>query len=181
MTKARSLRRSSKEARAPILDIEVTREIIDAAMRQNSRYCMIAEAIKAQYPQFTHVSVDLQTIRFSNAIRGLRHAYLTPRLCQLALVNFDQGNRLRPFKFKLRGAHTTAMIRTNRQKGKPLRERMRLGRRRMVGDPNSAHSVPETIGGKPMPRPSKPWYPSSEMREFGMRVLGNPNDVLAKE
>jgi len=55
-----------KDARSPVLKVAVDRPAIDIAIRNDSRHCLIAEAIKLAYPKFTHISVDLQTIRFSD-------------------------------------------------------------------------------------------------------------------
>ena len=173
-----AIRRSLKRTqRAPILTVNVTREIIDTAIKENARHCMIAMAIREQYPTFAHIAVDLQTIRFSDPEKGLRYTYLTPRIVQQALVLFDQGHRCRPIEFKLRGAHTSAMQIINRQKGRPMRERIRLGRRRMIPDPKSPSAVPETIGGRPPPRDTaRSVTLASSRREFGLRSL-SPADL----
>ena len=173
-----NVRRSLKRVgRAPIISVSITREIIDTAIRENTRHCMVAMAIQAQYPKYTHIAVDLQTIRFSDPERGLRYTYLTPRAVQQALVLFDQGHRCRPIEFKLRGAHTSAMRMINRVKGRPVRERIRLGRRRLVPDPNSRKAVPETIGGPPPPRDTaRSVTLASNRREFGLRAL-SPADI----
>lgn len=94
--------------RAPRLDVAVDAQTIEDAIPRDSSHCMIAEAVRRAYPTAKSISVDLQTIRFSDAAHGLRYTYLTPRVGQLALINFDMGNRPEPFSFKLRNGMVTA-------------------------------------------------------------------------
>jgi hypothetical protein len=60
---------------------------------------MIAEAIKATIPKAKRVSVDLATIRYS--VDDKRLVYLTPRPAQIKLLQFDNGEKLYPFNFRL--------------------------------------------------------------------------------
>ena len=148
----------------PILQAFVSHERIQEAIRSNDGHCLIAEAIKRAYPRYTYVSVDLQTIRMTNKAERLRYIYLTPRIVQAALVAFDQGKSVRPFKFKLRGAHTVAANMANRQLGKSVGQRLKLGRRRVV--PNGSKH-PETVGGRALPK-----HPSANRdRKFGIRAF----------
>lgn len=85
-------------AMAPRPTVQVTRQIIEAAKRRDSSHCMIAEAIKLAVPNATSVAVDLQTIRWTDRERNLRYIYLTPRIGQINLVKFDQGDEdIEPF------------------------------------------------------------------------------------
>jgi hypothetical protein len=129
---------------------------------------MIKEAIKAGHPQFSHTAVDLQSIRMTDLAKGLRYIYLTPRMVQQALVAFDQGLRMRPFSFKLQGGHTVASFVRRKIKGKTVRKRVKLGKRKLV---TSGRSVPNVIGGKPTP-PVLARHPSaSNLRKFGVRAF----------
>jgi hypothetical protein len=136
---------------------------------------MIVDAIQEKFPKYSHVTADLQTIRFSDKAKGLRYIYITPRLCVIALINFDRGKRTRPFKFTLRGAHTVAMVLSNRQIGAPIETRTRarahrLGQQRIVqGSSRGRNRAPrlEMIGGRAPPRPVS----ASTKRVFGMRAL----------
>jgi hypothetical protein len=83
--------------------------MIDVAVRANSGHCMVAEAIKIRIPDARVVSVDVQTIRWSNAKRRLRYMALTPRSVQAAIINFDQGLKPKPFKFRLTHAQVAYM------------------------------------------------------------------------
>jgi hypothetical protein len=69
--------------------IKVTEEDIATAMPKDSGHCAIADAIARQIPDAKSVTVDLQTIRWSDATH--RYTYLTPRKAQTFLVAYDQG------------------------------------------------------------------------------------------
>lgn len=79
--------------------LHISDEIIDRAIRADSGGCVIADAIKAQVPNATAVTVDLATIRFSDKPAGKRYIYLTPDAAQLCVFAFDRG--LRPAAQKL--------------------------------------------------------------------------------
>lgn len=92
---------------SPKVDLQVTEDIITKAVRADSTSCMIADAVKAQVPGAKFVTVDLQSIRWTDPVKGLRYTYLTPSNAQGALVMFDQGFECEAFTVKLRGAHVT--------------------------------------------------------------------------
>jgi hypothetical protein len=94
---------------APRATVEVDEATIQAAIPNDSSHCMIAEAVKAAFPGAIRVSVDLQTIRFSDPVKRLRYVYLTPRAAQVALIRFDGGERPDPFSMRLQGGQVTAM------------------------------------------------------------------------
>lgn len=98
-----------KVMKAPRVSVEVTPEIIADATREDSGHCMIAEAVKAALPHARQVSVDIQTIRYSDPRTRARYIFLTPRLAQSALVAFDAGEEIEPFKVQLRNPHITTM------------------------------------------------------------------------
>lgn len=87
--------------------IHVTADLIAAAIPRDSSHCMIAEAVHETVPTASHISVDLQTIRFSRRDQRKRYTYLTPRIAQLALVAWDAGVRPEPFAFTLRAPQIT--------------------------------------------------------------------------
>jgi hypothetical protein len=95
----------SKSKKSPRLDIPVPQDIIDTSTERDSSHCMIADAIRRAVPKATYISVDLATIRFSDMAAGLRYVYLTPRSAQAALLAFDHGEKPKPFKVRLEGAH----------------------------------------------------------------------------
>lgn len=71
--------------------LDITAEIINAAVPKDSSHCVLADALKAAVPNATRVSVDLATIRFTDPESQRRYVYLTPAPGQAILVNFDQG------------------------------------------------------------------------------------------
>ncbi len=164
--------------RAPWVVIDVSDERIKEAVPRDSSHCMIAEAVKASYPGAAKVSVDLQTIRFSDPKRGLRFTYLTPRVAQVALIKFDQGILPEPMSFRLRGGMVTRagsrlpktpaspeMIEQRKKASKKGQEQ--LAKTRLVHR-DSAHSdsVPDRIGGR-----TPPTTPFAKRRAFGLRGL----------
>jgi hypothetical protein len=84
--------------------IPVEQRHIDQSMERNSSHCMTGEAIRSAIPDATHISVDLQTIRWTR--KGLRYCFLTPHICQDNIIAFDQGERdaIKPFELKMRPA-----------------------------------------------------------------------------
>lgn len=168
--------------RSPRLDVAVDAQTIQDAIPRDSSHCMIAEAIKAAFPTATRVSVDLQTIRFSDPGRGLRYTYLTPRIGQLALIRFDTGDRPEPFSFRLRnGMVTASSTRPPLQKQsaehvekaaasrKATAEKVRAMSATLVnrhGAANVGGSVPEVVGGR-----TPPLTTFARRRAFGLRAL----------
>ena len=71
---------------------------------------MIADAVREALPEVKSISVDLQTIRFSDPGRGQRYTYLTPMIAQDYLVAFDEGQPLEPFEFRLNSPVQTTYI-----------------------------------------------------------------------
>src|SRR5688572_3877236 len=96
----------SKRTNAPRLKVEVTKDIIDHAVERNSNHCMLADALKASHPHLKFISVDIQTIRATDLEKRQRYVWLTPRSTQLAIINFDQGQRPAPFSYQLREGQT---------------------------------------------------------------------------
>lgn len=88
---------------SPRLELEITDEQWQDAVQSDSGGCLIADAIKKQYPQLSRITVDMATIRASDQKRGLRFNYLTPADAQHCLLAFDQGWRnpiKRPIKVR---------------------------------------------------------------------------------
>jgi hypothetical protein len=126
--------------------ITVTQEILDRACRANAHRCMIAEAIKEQVPGAQRVAVDLRTIRWSDPKKGLRYVYMVPPIAADALIRFDKGMSLRPFRFRLANAHVTSMMIGNKENPKRAHQ---LGRPRLVRTPKQIRegSSGDIIGG----------------------------------
>ena len=97
----------SRTARAPRVKLVITEELIAAAVPRDSNHCMIADALKVARPDAKAVSVDLATIRFTDPEKGLRYTYMTPRIAQVCLVNFDREIKPVPFDFVIRSGQVT--------------------------------------------------------------------------
>lgn len=143
---------------------------------------MIAEAVKNCVPRAKNVSVDLATIRFTDKDTGERYVYQTPAGAQAALVNFDQGNKPEPFKFRLA---TLFQIRP-----KPIGRRSpTLGIGVSRDDTQNPDlpvksrphvSAPVKIGGLPIPRSILGGGKGGITRRFGLRTLpsGTPGGKM---
>jgi hypothetical protein len=93
---------------APHVTLNIAQEIIDVAVVADSSHCIYADAVKAACPWATHISVDVQTIRFTDPRRGLRYTYLTPRSAQIGIIKFDQGHGdIQPHRVQLRNGQVT--------------------------------------------------------------------------
>lgn len=154
-----------KLGRAPYMDVSITDEVIKDGVSRDSGHCMIAEAVRAVRPNAAYISVDLQTIRFSDMVKMERYTYLTPRNAQVALVKFDQGIMPEPYVFKLRSGHVTRAGKSKEQneaaQKKSASKRMAYMRKPGQG----GGKIPERVGGKP---PPKSW---GRRRSFGLRSL----------
>ena len=53
--------------------LDVTAELIATAIPRNSGHCMIADALRAAIPSARFISVDLQTIRWSDPETNRRY------------------------------------------------------------------------------------------------------------
>lgn len=95
--------------------IEVTEADIEAAVPKDSGHCAIADAIGRQLPGVTNVTVDLQSIRWTDREAGERYTYLTPRVAQALLLDFDNGDRdyCQPMTFRLDKPVHTAPIKSS--------------------------------------------------------------------
>jgi hypothetical protein len=76
---------------SPTLELRITAEQHERAVQSASGGCLIADAIREQYPHLTKVTVDMATIRASDRKTGKRYTYLTPPIAQHLLLAFDQG------------------------------------------------------------------------------------------
>ena len=168
-----------RRPRSPKISVNVTEEIIKESTLRDSSHCMIAEAVRAAYPDAQRVSVDLQTIRLSDPKKGLRYTYLTPRTGQVALIRFDQGELPEPFTMQLRGGQVTTAnpkknLGTDAQKKRfaetqAQREQRRaaLDKARLVSTNGERDgTVIERVGGK-----TPPLSTFARRREFGLRGL----------
>ena len=150
-------------------DYEVTAELLERAVRKDSRHCLVAEAIKAAQPELRNVSVDLATIRYTDPKRGKRLVFLTPLRAQAAIISFDAGvpaERWEPFTFHL--------PRKAVQEHEAKQTTSRKDRARRVVKVNGARGVPQVKGGEPLPHTigaSGNGVRVGRRREYGLRAL----------
>lgn len=160
------------------IEVAITEENRQRAIRSNSGGCLIADALKSQ--GFKRVEVDMAMIRLTDPDAGLRFYYMTPPDAQNLLVCFDNGwplaiDRIRlrkPVKvlpireggyFKSAAARATRLAELERKEtaGTLNRtERIALANMRRTPAPRPRNPGPATIdkdgivvGGRPPLRP----------------------------
>ena len=188
----------AKIPRGPTLTVKVTKEVMAHAQQRDSSHCMVAMAVKDAFPSASSIAVDLQTIRFSLAEKRIRCTYLTPRIAQVAIIQFDQGVMPQPFSFKLASPHVTSMYRrlfidtprqrlTDKQKAALAKAQANNpthieGKRRKVDVPDhpelakrrladrGPNQIPQPVGGSWQGHPV-PAMASGKRRAFGLRAM----------
>lgn len=105
--------------KTPRLVIDVTQDIIARAVKADSRTCMIAEAIKINHPEFVNIQVDIRGIRVTDPGKNLRYVYMMPFTAGNALLMFDQGAAVIPFK--VRTVQAAQVVRHNSHPKNPLK------------------------------------------------------------
>jgi hypothetical protein len=153
------------------LRIEVTPEIIDTAVPANSGHCMISDAVKSAATRKSirlgKVTTDLQTIRFSDLDKKVRYICFTPRVGQLALLQFDHGVKPEPFSFQLRPIQ---IIEQQHRERKATADKPGKGPSKPTLATRDKHGtgVPVIIGGQAL-------VSVGLRREFGLRQMGTPS------
>lgn len=111
------------------LEIEITEENYKRAVTAASGACIVADAIKAAYPQFTTVKVNVATIRVTDPETGEKGTYLTPPSVGQTLLYYDQGwdEKKLPKKLRIRDLVRVTPI-TRSTSSKKARESKRLKR-----------------------------------------------------
>jgi hypothetical protein len=147
---------------APRIFLSLTPKIIEEGTQRNSNHCMVAEALRAKYPELTHIAVDIQTIRATDKKKRERYVWLTPRVVQQMIVDFDRGQKIQPFGFHCRDGQVTATkaVRNGNPKAVAKRAKHRKLRMRLKGN---NHTIPERVGGAVPPRAI------GQRREYGLR------------
>lgn len=166
------------DAWSPDRNIVVDADTIERSVIGVSSHCMIAEAIKKAVPDARAVAVDLQTIRWSDRERRIRYVYLTPPSVQQALVDFDQGELIEPFTFRVRHAqiHRTAGPRPHRDTASSTeagRSRRALDKATLVMKHDRRDGPPIRVGGQ-LPPVAALSSARGRIRTFGLRNLRPP-------
>jgi hypothetical protein len=153
--------------------IDVPADVIAGAIPEDSGHCMIADAIRIAYPQAKAVSVDLQTIRWSDRKAAERYTFLTPPVAQRALIAFDQGENVEPFRFSVGTALHIAPIRAaTKAEAERTGRSANYGKSTLKPGPASGKQVgPTVIGGMPPPRAVLS-HKRGAPRRFGIRAAG---------
>jgi hypothetical protein len=141
--------RTGRGKRAPKLDFPVTAEHIDTAIPEDSAHCMIADALKAAMPEVRSVSVDLATIRFTDPKTCRRYIYLTPIPAQVALLDFDKGEKPEPFTVK---CHAAQIVETKKARSERTAASPSVPATSGTSGVGASPSVPEAPDGMPAPR-----------------------------
>jgi len=158
------------------LKVNVESEHIALAMPHDSGHCMIADAITDGYKFAKHVSVDLATIRFTDAKSSLRYVFLTPPIVQQSLLDFDQGVEIKPFQFQLRTAMQIAPKRKKKAGRKHAKSSNVYEHKRLeIASPTNGTKtdiVPVVVGGM-MPKSGalSNRVRTGRIRRFGLRLL----------
>lgn len=105
----------------PKLKVKVRKKHIENGKVQDSRHCMIADAIHDADPEARYVSVDLQSIAWSHLAEGKRFIAFTPAKAQTALLEFDSGIKPNPFMFT---AHCAVVRKVGWQANHPGKSRV---------------------------------------------------------
>jgi hypothetical protein len=135
-------------------NIPVLQKHIDEGVRESSIKCMGVEAIKDAIPDAHHVFVDMQTCRYTDG-KGVRRTWLTPGPLQAALVRYDAGDEVKPFRFSL-----NSLLHVNKATPNVRGSADRIKKEKLEIAPRAR------IGGKPVPV-----IQNSTRRRFGIRNL----------
>jgi hypothetical protein len=127
--------------RAPQLNFPITDEMIETAIPKDSAHCMIADGLRAALPHAQQISVDLATIRYTDPRTGRRYIYLTPTPAQVALLDFDQGSKPKPFTVKAHAAQILLTSAGPKKAGDPKKK----------AEPEASPSVPESVAATANP------------------------------
>lgn len=79
--------------------IKVTQADLDAATRSDSRTCAVATAIARTLPDAQRITVDMLFVKLTEA--GERYVFATPPVVQSYIIDFDAGESISPFNFRL--------------------------------------------------------------------------------
>ncbi len=143
------------------LKVEVSAMELATAEKKDSRYCMIAEAIRRLYPELRNVQVDTQAIRVTDRVRREQLTFMTPGTVQVAIVRFDEGDAVRPFEFECREPRVRKM--------------------RSLGEAkNGTHVARGKQSGVPKTRSKAGAYRIGRLRVHGLKAVGRAAEQFKK-
>jgi hypothetical protein len=151
------------------LSVNITPEIIETAVTRDSGHCVIADSIRNSIPGVNRVSVDLQTIRFTDPVSNKRYIYLTPPMAQVTLLAFDQGVRPQPQRIRL--GKPIQIVKSGRGASRKVESVDVTARVVEKGGEARAHKV-TVNGGRVPPEAALASSPrKGRRRVFGLRTL----------
>lgn len=153
------------------LEISVTQADIDRAITKNSSRCVVASAIARSIPDASRIQVDVQTVRFS--VGGERYVYLTPYGVAGYIVAFDAGDKIHPFRFRLRQDQEVKVRQRNRTEAGKQRLRTRKNEKTAQQRLElAAEQLNEKLTDPDAPSPSP-----AELKQFRAKVKAAQGDV----
>lgn len=112
-----------------VLRIDVTKQRIQEAARQNAHKCAIAQAIVDADSDIAWASVDHNYVQFGRISDELRYRYRTPREAQVFITDFDNDRAPKPFRLDIT---TDMFISSRRRQMKQAESKVTTNRRRIV-------------------------------------------------
>jgi hypothetical protein len=140
--------------------IIVRKNHIEEAIKNDSHHCMIHDAIK-EYLGVQFISVDTQSIRFSDPATKERYVYLTPPTAQQMILKWDRGIAVQPFSFELSSPVRVTPIRKEYKGKKSTRRKAQRKYDAKRRDPMAPRLVKKN---QPPPKPH-----ITRHRKFGIR------------
>jgi hypothetical protein len=193
----RRRRAAAKASRASIWEggrakISVLDKHFAEALAKNSSHCALAFAVRDAVPHARHISVDLQTIRWTDTERGVRYCFLTPAIAQQdVIIPFDQGERdkLKPVTFSMKPAFVTrtGKKRTHTPDNDQLKDaKLKVAEEQphlpvVSGRDNGAAPVegpPEAVGNPPV-RPLVPYAGKEPPKKRGPYKPRQPRAMIS--
>lgn len=154
------------------LTVDIKPHHIKDGIARDSRKCIIAEAIRESHPDWTHIAVDVATIRATDPQRGIRSVWITPLALQRIILAVDQGDRkaIKPLKIKVAAAMATPSFkRTPAQKKKAhaayLKRKKASTKKPRLVKGQAGGTVPIVITNKLPP------IAAGAVRTFGLRGM----------
>lgn len=155
--------------------VSVTARDIEKAVRSSSGKCAVSIALARTRPGAHHIETDNQTIRFTDE-DGHRWSYQTPWQVAQYVVDFDAGDELEPFSFRLdpsRAVEIKRRVRT--QAGKETHNARqaakRAGKAKAKRKATAARGEHSTQQGGKGARHKAPRVYKTGKRNYGHRVL----------
>lgn len=174
-----------------ILKLEITEENYQRAIKANSGACLVADAIKEQYPELSDVKVDVATIRVTDRKAGERYIFLTPPSVGQTLIFFDQGweEQKLPKKLRIKNlvrvlpiARSASMVKSDaEQRAKRLAKLQGKVQQGETLSSDEKRSLTRLENYKPAQRPTS--YGPTTVEGEGDDILirgGKPTEVIGK-